>query len=294
MDRVAKLVVAAEDLRRRVWASLPWGVRLAELYIRLAASSQEAFGNPIYAIFLLAGTKGMPNISGKTAEEFMAEFNAKYGEKDWNAKFKLLSGKLPSNYGADLGKRIFAKVLANSKSTAKAEDIMSKWLMRFMTSGHKGLEEGGTLSRAENYVFKGVMNDANSAHKSPSNRERSMDQRNEDGEETEFDIPTSAEVEDLGKILPEGAVHQALKDPKLIRELEKAHEDAPLYVKMVLTDGLDDKSIVGDPRIGLPSKLPHPFNSQGKPLTPQSWDMTYKKKIMHALRDYFESNPPTS
>ena len=52
----------AVDLSRRIYASLPWGFRIARLFEVLAADSLDAFGRVVTAQMVLAVVRGIPDI----------------------------------------------------------------------------------------------------------------------------------------------------------------------------------------------------------------------------------------
>lgn len=57
------LLRRAVDLSRRIYTSLPWGYRIAELFTVLAGDSLEAFGRVIYAEFIKSVVRGMPDVA---------------------------------------------------------------------------------------------------------------------------------------------------------------------------------------------------------------------------------------
>lgn len=274
MNRVAKLIQAATTLRRRVWASLPWGIRAAGLFVRTSSGLQQAFGNPIYAIFLLSDIQGMPPVRGKSAEEFMAEFNAQYGDKNFDQKLSVLSGKL-GNYGADFGKKAYTTLLAKFRNPELVEDTLSTFLVRFLKGGHKNLRAGSTLREAENYVLLSAVREGINSKRRPSYRQETGLPRDDLGQE--LDIRDPHALENIDEVFPEW------KMPAVQRDLAKVNVDAPLYVKLV-TEGYDDKEIVGNPPKGVPSMLPHYTRSL------ENWGAFIKPKIHQVLKKHLNPN----
>lgn len=261
MNRVAQLIEAADEIRRRLWASIPWGIRVAELFMRLAVSPQEAFGQGVLLEFEKVGVTGLP---------------AKHGRA------------FPSDIARDIGRKAYGIAMSVTRSPTKAEDVLSSFYVRLLKGGSHGLA-GKELHHAEQSILMGVKNEAINLINFTKRRKdiQHSDVRHDDeGGESHVEAPVFHSLEDIEHNFPRDLVMREL--PQMHHELERIHQDAPLYVKMVLLDGMQDKEIVGDPKHGKPSKLPHPVNKRGDPLTPQSWDMTYKPQILQVLKKHFD------
>lgn len=264
MDRVATLILAGEELERRIWASLPLNVRFAELIRRLVfAGTEDDFGRAIYDEFARLKVVGVPD----------------------NRAERMTKAK-------QFGHKAFAVAKSKFHNPEWVKEVMSSFLMRFIVQGgSKGLKPEAGLDSAEGYVITGLIREGLNYAKQQQrrkHREHGMTVYDDEGGEKQMDIPVIHDLEDLAGRFPDQVILKALKEPSLKHDLEKEHPDAPLYVKMVLVDGYHDKKIVGDPKHGVPSMLPHPFNKAGDPLTPQSWDMTYKPKILNVLRKHLQ------
>jgi hypothetical protein len=259
MDRIATLILASQNLARRLYASLPWGLRVADLFLRLAADSTEAFGRMIFAEFLLRGVTEMPDPGPR-----------------WNPKSSKPADTLPRGYGQDFASRVYKTLIGKFRDPELAENAMVEFMIRFtLQGGSKGLRDKCPLKEAQGYVMTGVVrqgiNVVNDKTKQ-RHREKSITQEDADGEETNLDISDPHAFEDIAELIPE---HQ-LKS--LLRELsQKVHPDAGLYVKY-LTEGYNEKEIVGDPAHGLQGKLPNYSSS------PQNWNQKVKPKIL----DFFK------
>ena len=60
-----RLIKASLELKRLVFSSLPWGLRVAHLLHQIRfASDASVFGQSIYGLFLLYGVDGMPTRDG--------------------------------------------------------------------------------------------------------------------------------------------------------------------------------------------------------------------------------------
>lgn len=255
--RVAKLVTAAHAVRRRIWASLPFRVRVAELFIRLAEGTADAFGLGVYDIFKKQGVEGLPT----TPSEFRHE-----AKQFGGLAYKTLLAKWGRQFGSDI------------------EDIMMDFMLRLHKGGASNIKPGTTLNHARGIVMMGLDNQAKNHRKYRQRRpSESLTHRDEGGGEVVVD---PGDPNALKKLEREVGEHELLtKLEHMKHDLEKAHPDALLYLQLVIKDGLNDKEIIGDSREGLPSMLPHPYTTKGhKPLTPQNW-LFVKKEIMQVLKD---------
>jgi hypothetical protein len=138
------------------------------------------------------------------------------------------------------------------------------------------LRPGSSLRDAENYVLRGLTNEALNALR--KKREVS-DVYVDEGEEKRHELPIfdsdTAEMQ-LRRMLP-----------KVRHQLEAVHPDAPLYLKLSIVDGYTDREILGDPAHGIPSLLDTPTSSQGRPLNEKLWNTHYKTRIYDVLRRNF-------
>jgi hypothetical protein len=267
--RTARLVEAASSLRRRIWASLPWRLRLAEFLSRLAVSPIETFGKVIYAEFLSNEVQGMPDIHGKPASEF-------------DTSRKPLANRLPTGYGQDFGKKAYLMLMAKFHQPTMVEDILSSFMLRFIESGSKGIKPGSTLREAQNYVLVGVNREGLNYIRSQKRRQEVPDVYVSDEGEKPLDFgifDEGPEANHLERILS-----------RIAPQLRHIHPDAPLYVKLSL-EGHTDREIIGDPKRGVPSMLSHPLSSQGKPLDDRFWNAVYKPKIFEVLKSEFKELP---
>ncbi len=265
--RTARLVEAAVALRRRIWASLPWHVRLAEFFTRLAVSYTDAFGATIYAEFLRHGITNMPDIHGRPASEL-----ASHGR---------LADRLPHGYGGDFGKKAYSTLMSRYHDPSFVEDVLATYLENFLGWGSAKLKAGTPLKSAESYVMTGIVREGLNVMRSRSRkREESVESIGEGGEEHHHDVPVHDE-ETMDRLLL-----RAL--PRMKSRLERIHPDAPLYVKLSIIDGYTDHEIIGDPEHGVPSMLPNPETARGTPMSEKYWNLKYKGPIFQVLKDNFE------
>jgi hypothetical protein len=247
MDRIARLVTASGDLRRKIWASLPLRIRVAEFFTRLAVSTADAFGRTMFEIFAKHGVEGVPDPRGIEARQF--------------------------------GKKVFLNLMSKFHNPSLVEDVMSGFALRFLETGVKTLKKDSTLREAENYVLLGATREGLNALRSKQKKREESDIYVSEGEERRHDLPVFDEdtaEQQLRRMLP-----------KVKHKLEAVHPDAPLYLKLSILDGHTDREILGDPEHGVPSLLPHPYGRQGGPLTERLWNTKYKPAIYAVLKDNF-------
>lgn len=246
MDRQAKLIQVAGAVRRRIYASLPWAVRLAT-FMRSAISSPEAFGRGL--------------------EQYLNK----------------LGLDTPSGWAASFGKQMYGFALSRTRNSTAAQDVLSEVMLKLLSASSRGsgIDPNRGLKEAESYVKQAIASAIvthfrKKKHKGPGG-ESVIDVpdviMDDDGlklmeHESEESIPTEQKLKEL--------LH------RIRPKLERIHPDAPLYVKLSLFDNYDDREILGAK--GNDPLLPHPYTQEGKKLYPSSWD-PYKKKIMNVLND---------
>jgi hypothetical protein len=201
-----------------VYASLPWGYRLAKTFFELKIGSTASdFGRTAYGIFLLSDVTGMP-------------------EAPFIPKNTRDISRLPKNYGVDFGRRAEVQAMKGAKGNkTDSEDILAKAWTRLLTETHlKESLKGKTLKDAEGLVLRMVMTTGFDFAKSKSR------QRIDDVEGVIEQ--TSGDWGDLGELLLES------EKKELLKEMEKAVSpriapDLPLYFQLLM-DGVSNKTIL--------------------------------------------------
>lgn len=269
MERVARLVVSSTALRRKIWASLPFSVRIAEVFSRLASMATDAFGKVVFGEFLKHEVIGLPDIYGKPALEVAAEK-------------KLTTNRLPPGYGKEFGKKCFLMLMGKTHNPQLTEELMSEFAVEFLESKSKTMHDGITLQEAQNFVMRSLQNSYIDWMRHHENARRNKNTLvMDDGEEDSiFDNMPTFDEDTLEKLYDERML------PKVRQELRAIHPSAEQYVKLML-DNHSDREILGDPEQGVPSLLDHPFTSRGKPLTEKNWSAGYKGKIFDVLKEQF-------
>lgn len=82
MDRVASLLVRSSELQRRLFASLPWGFRLASVFLVLADDYITDYAESLRAIFEAAGVKNIPDDLRSLAKVIYGKFMKQVGRPD--------------------------------------------------------------------------------------------------------------------------------------------------------------------------------------------------------------------
>jgi hypothetical protein len=236
MDRVAHLIKTAEDTRRKLWASLPFDFRYAEVLYRLGSSAAaDAFGTGIYQLFIQQGVQGMPDIGGKPADSYEGR-------------------RLPGSYGRAFGKKVFAILMSKHRNSAVVEDIMSAVLVYFMEKPDR-ISGKFKLKSAESFVIQKADWDGLSMIRRKNKRVEVQDSpsRDDEGEYGPGYIDV-APSQDKKRYTLEEAVTYILSRHDVKNALERVHPSAEQYVRLSL-DGYSDKQILGDPAKGIPCML---------------------------------------
>ena len=267
MDRVASLRFAARELRASIFRSLPWGVRLAHVWTVLS-SVGIPFGQAVGAVFLMRGVEGMPDPGPK-----------------WNPNARKPADTLPRGYFGDWGKKVELTTLRKVRDADLVDDamltVMSKLLLKPET-----IREGVSVSEAQSFVLRGVMNAAlDLVREQNRRREVSLFDVDDDDDRSgviDLDDPRAAEkFEDLFKHLDLRRVKQ---------DLARLLPWAPDYLDMLM-EGYEDMEIIGDPSKGRESllakrlHLPNLTNLDGVPMSMGMWSKPngYKDKIKKIL-----------
>jgi len=269
MIRVAQLIRTAGQVRRLIWASLPFRHRLAEVLCKLASSTTDVFGTGMYGVFLEHGVEGMPPINGKPAQEWVAQHSVK---------------RLPSQYGRDFGKKAFASLMLKYHNPEVVEDLLSTFMVRFIEKAGKYLKPGTSLKEAEAYVMRSLYNEGiNALRRKRWEVGESMLNRDDDERGGYLDRVPGAEPEESEE---EQEEHFNDLLVKLRPKLHRIHQSAEQYLRL-LAQGYSDTEILGNPGHGRQPMLDHPYNANGGALTPSAW-IAYKKKIKDLIYPYIK------
>ncbi len=235
MDRVA-LLHHARDLQRRIWASLPLGFRLVAVLERLAVDSITAFGQVLYAEFLLRGVKGLPDIDGMPALDWLAA-NPDLAKDKRKITARLAREGDFSRKAKDFASRTYRFLMAKFHNPALVEESMQSFLVRFISGAAEGMTEGSDLKRAEGYATEGVKREVLNAI-TRQNRQRGREQSifmEDDDEEVAIDISDPKAFKDIESIFPEW------HDPRVKRDLAAIAPWVPTYLDLAAKGYTDDE-----------------------------------------------------
>lgn len=278
MDRIA-LLRRATEVRRQIFASLPWGVRLAIVFTHLAAESGliTPWGKLIGHYFLQAGVTGMPDASTYKPE---ARDPARTLPNGYMAKFVgdtygLLIKKWHNPYLAQEAFQDYIAKLAEGKIQLKAVP----------------------LATAESFVRHGIVLEAMTharAELREQARSESLEDTAEDAKSLSRDLEDPSALADFQRVLP-----SRIWNEWMAYLAKHIHPDMPRYLKYRM-EGYTNDEIVGAPKKGVPEMgtdphtkepmLPH-YKAQGHPLPsdPTYWGDKYWKKVLPVSTQFLES-----
>jgi len=181
----AKLASDAVVLRRQIYASLPFTVRLSHLWLKLAYSDAELLGSLAYATFLGWGIQGMPDIKNMPALEFAKAQGIK-GPRNIN--------KLPKGTGADFGRKAIGvalqKLPRELKGAGAMDDIVGTVAEKLIkgTYSKSGAPIGGNLGQAQAFIIMMLKNEARDFVRYWV-RHRTAPMQDEEGKTLDFSSP---------------------------------------------------------------------------------------------------------
>jgi uncharacterized protein (DUF1778 family) len=263
----ADLLKQADKVRRILWASLPFEYRFAHVYLKLATSPQEAFGNVAYTAFLRHGITGMPLHNGKLPDVSGSKIS-------------------PPGYGKEFGERAWRTMVSKYKNIwrSRLDDALSDAFQSASYQMHTAslkLSSDFNLRDAETYALKVVDNEVKMLFRS----------RKEERFIYDLDDPGAR-----GRKIKRINVHQDVADaiekmdfhsyhlPVLYKELAKIHPGAPGYIQALFDDPeATDVALVGDPLKGIVAQVPY---FQENPISKQHFNSNIKPKILRVIEEF--------
>lgn len=146
MTAKPRLIQASVELKRRVFSSLPWGLRLAHVLLQVRVGSDSTdFGQSMYGLFLLNGVEGMPPppVMPRSVKDFskLRGYGHEFGKKAFNFALRLFK--------------------ADDMKVERAQETLSlTFLKLFSNASLQSALKGKTLIHAENYVLSAVRSEA--------------------------------------------------------------------------------------------------------------------------------------
>ncbi len=218
------LLAKARNLSRSIYASLPWGYRVAGVLLHIASSLTDIFGRAIYQEFIRSGVVDMPPINGATPGRDLT--------------------KVPPGYGKSFGDRLYASLLSKSRNPDVVEDVLST-LMTNIAAGKMKIREGSSLREAESYATQAALYLLKAVWRKDKNRhEESLPPSNSEVEDdVQINLADPNSFRHLDKLIPKSEIS------RLMRELERINERAPSWLEAKL-DGLTGVEIAQEWGVG--------------------------------------------
>ncbi len=260
MDIIADLIDRAADLQRRIYASLPFEHRLADVFTKLAVDSIEALGRSLGAEFLARGVTGMPDPG-----------------TSWNPHARHPELTLPAGYLREFASATYRLLLAKFQDPALVDDAVQRYLLKLTTTRRI---KPVPLKSAESYVRYGLVQEGLDVLRQRRQRALSLD------------LPVEDDGDSLADLIDDPkALHEMQRElsPRVWRLwmaylAQRLHEDVPEYLGLSM-QGFTDLEIIGDPRRkGLPGTLTH---YKPPPSGANSFLKSFVYKIPAVSKDFF-------
>lgn len=220
------LLAKAWDLSRRIYASLPWGYRVAGLMLHIASSLTDTLGKVVYSEFIKAGVAEMPPLNGEVP-----------------ARGDIKPGKLPSGYGKRFGERLYAALLAKSRNPDTVEEAISNLMLKIADGRLGSVREGSNLREAEQYVIRQALSELSNLWRKEHGRGERSQRFTDDIDEVGVNLSDPNSFRELDQMLPKSELS------KLMRDLESVNERAPSWLEAKL-DGLTGTQLAQEWGVG--------------------------------------------
>lgn len=215
---ITGLIRRANETRRQIWASLPFGYRLGAVFMVLADSYIKEWGKAIGAIFLKSEVEDMPDPGPR-----------------WNPA-RPDPRYLPSGYMENVASKIYSLVLRVVGNPEDTRDIMQDVILKLHSSNNlKSVSFTSAISFLTTKAVWDAKNLVRHRGKDPAKKPKtSPDAEEPDYASTDFmsnpyfyaDPSTYREIEDL--------FGQGKWERKVLPELARIHPDMPLFFERLL------------------------------------------------------------
>jgi DNA-directed RNA polymerase specialized sigma24 family protein len=202
----------AVDLGRKLYASLPWGYRVARFFEVLAADSLDAFGRVVTAQMILAVVRGIPDIGSRPASDWIQDVNRRGPDV------------LPAGTGRAFASRVYKILLSKFTDPEVAEEAMSKVMLQ-AARGKLHLHNGSEVHDAESYIITIALNAARDLLRAQGRRREDSLVRERDDQQTTIDVEDPEAFARLDKLLPASELRVVLRD------LGEVHPRAPEWLQ---------------------------------------------------------------
>jgi len=214
------------DLNRRVYASHPWGYRVARLLLHLAGDALDTFGRVITGEMVLAVVGGLPEIGGKPASDWIQDVHLKGAEV------------LPLATGRPFAQKVYNILLTRFGSPEVAQEAMANVLLQ-VARKKLHIKNGASLHDAESYVITVALNAARDILRAQGRRRERPLVRERDDESMTLDVEDPSSFQALDTAITPAQMQ------RLLRDLAAVHPRAPDYVRALL-DGDSASEIAGE------------------------------------------------
>jgi len=219
------VLARARSLNRRIYASLPWGYRVAHLILRVASGYIDVFGRVVLAEFIKSGVEGLPPINGEPALAYQDKVQGPRGPD-----------RLPKGSGKAFGQKVYATLMAKVRNVEVVEEALSRVMLDF-ARGKVRIEQGSPLPKAEAFIFHLVKNAVVDLSREQRSRPQGDMLLDEDGGTIDFEDPNT--FRHFDQMLPRSEMSSFL------RELEKVHPKAVPWLEAKL-EGLSSREIADE------------------------------------------------
>jgi hypothetical protein len=275
MDKVSALLHRAAEVRRTIFASLPWGVRFAHIWGQLVAGDEalfDAWGKALGAIFLQAGVPEMPD-PGPGWEKHPGD-----------------ARRLPHGYMADFMAEVYRTILGQSaRDPSVPEEAISSFFNKLQTGKAKidltKLTEG--FKSAKTWAYTGMVNEGKTIRKKKVREfSRQEDVReDEEGREAPADLIDPRALDEFRKLE---------RNPRMWKEwmdylAQHLHPDMPLYLNLRM-EGYTNDQIVGNLAKNEPGMLPT-YKAHGHPMKsdPTLWGDKIFRKVPETTNQFLHA-----
>jgi len=209
------VVRRARHLNQWIYASMPWGYRVAELLVHVAGDSLDAFGRTMYAEFIKSVVRGMPDAPGGKQAFDLVQDVQRHGPD-----------ALPAGYGKQFAARVYKVLLVKFGDAEVVEDAMSE-VMTKAVRGKVHVANGSSLHEAGAYVITACLNAARDIIRSKGRRREVPLVRDQDDDRVP-DIADPDTFRDLDKTITPKEME------RLLDSVAEVHPRARDYLEAVL------------------------------------------------------------
>lgn len=233
-----EILAKAVELSRRIYASLPWGYRVAGLLLKLAHGAEETFGRFVYSKFIQANVLGLPDVNGVPALSLKDKVQGPRG-----------ADKLPVGYGRKFGEKAWKVCLAKFRNPEIVEEAVSAVMIK-LVSGKIDIQEGVPLQKAEGLIMVALINAGVDALRTKRRTPGGVSLVDEEGGTFDIsdpksfehldDLLTPAQYEKLKRIVLQS---DPINGPKAVDWMEAAMKGVP-KAELAAQWGLTPSSVV--------------------------------------------------